>query len=149
LGSTYGFVPAAAAGAIEGIRILQEGDVLDNVSHMERLFIDEMTPLMKQVEQVGDVRAAGALAALEFVQSKDTIEPAPRFQYAVYEAALKRGVFGITQEGKWHYRLQPALTMPPEVFLDSCARIAEAVEEVAKNPPVEAPVLDVIAESMS
>jgi 4-aminobutyrate aminotransferase-like enzyme len=145
LGSTYGFVPAAAAAAAEGIRIIQEGGVLDNVRELERVFYEEMNPLKERVAQVGDVRASGALAALEFVTDKETIKPAPRFQYAVYEAALKRGVLGITQEGKWHYRLQPALTMPPSVFRDSCRRIAEAVEEVAENPPTEGHVLDVVA----
>jgi 4-aminobutyrate aminotransferase-like enzyme len=147
LGSTYGFVPAAAAAAAEGIRIIREGGVLENVMELERIFFEEMNPLRDRIEQVGDVRASGALAALEFVQDKATIAPAPRFQYAVYEAALKRGVLGITQEGKWHYRLQPALTMPPSVFRDSCQRIAEAVEEVAANPPKESHVLDIVAES--
>jgi 4-aminobutyrate aminotransferase/4-aminobutyrate aminotransferase/(S)-3-amino-2-methylpropionate transaminase len=79
------------------------------------------------------------------VQSKETIAPAPAFQYAVHQASLKRGVLGITQHGKWHYRLQPALTMPPEVFRDSCRRIIEAVDEVAANPPVETSVLDMVA----
>jgi len=147
LGSTYGFVPAAAAAAAEGIRIIREGGVLENVMELERIFFEEMNPLKERVEQVGDVRASGALAALEFVRDKATIAPAPRFQYAVYQAALKRGVLGITQEGKWHYRLQPALTMPPSVFRDSCQRIAEAVEEVAANPPKEGHVLDIVAES--
>lgn len=145
LGSTYGFVPAAAAAASEGIRIIQEGGVLENVRELERIFFQEMIPLKERVEQVGDVRAFGALAALEFVVDKETIAPAPAFQYAVYQAALERGILGITQQGKWHYRLQPALTMPPEVFRDSCHRIIDAVEEVAAHPPVEGHVLDLVA----
>ncbi len=144
LGSTYGCVPAAAAAAAEGIRIIREGGVLENVRELERIFYEEMNPLRDRVEQVGDVRASGALAALEFVTDKASITPAPRFQYAVYEAALKRGVLGITQEGKWHYRLQPALTMPPSVFRDSCRRIIDAVDEVAANPPHEPGVLDIV-----
>jgi 4-aminobutyrate aminotransferase-like enzyme len=145
LGSTYGFQPAAAAAAIEGIHMIQEGGVLENVRELQRIFFEEMLPLKERVEQVGDVRASGALAALEFVQTKDTITPAPAFQYAVYHAALRRGVLGITQHGKWHYRLQPALTMPPEVFRDSCHRIIDAVDEVAANPPRETSVLDMVA----
>jgi 4-aminobutyrate aminotransferase-like enzyme len=145
LGSTFGFQPAAAAAAIEGIHMIQEGGVLENVRKLEQIFFDEMLPLKERTEQVGDVRATGALAALEFVQSKETIAPAPAFQYAVHQASLKRGVLGITQHGKWHYRLQPALTMPPEVFRDSCRRIIEAVDEVAANPPVETSVLDMVA----
>jgi len=96
-----------------------------------------MRPLLREIEQVGDVRAAGALLALEFVQDKRSIRPAQAFQRAVHQACLRRGVLGISQVGKWHFRLQPALTMPPEVFRDSCARIREAVREVARRPPAE------------
>ena len=136
LGSTYGFVPAAAAAALEGIRIIQDGGVLENVRELERIFLEEMTPLKDRVEQVGDARASGALAALEFVTSKATNAPAPSFQFAVYQAALRRGVY------RHHSARQvalpaaaPALTMPPEVFRDSCHRIIDAVDEVAANPP--------------
>ena len=122
--------------------------MLENVRELERVFLEEMTPLEERVEQVGDARASGALAALEFVTTKESNAPAPSFQFAVYEAALRRGVLGITQRGKWHYRLQPALTMPPEFFRDSCRRIIDAVDEVAANPPVEGHVLDTVAESV-
>jgi 4-aminobutyrate aminotransferase-like enzyme len=149
LGSTYGFTPAACAAAVAGIDRIEAGGVLENVRELERVFLAELAPLQDEVEQVGDVRAAGALAALEFVQDRATIRPAPRFQVAVHQAALRRGVLGITQRGKWHYRLQPALTMPAEVFRDSCARIRDAVREVAADPPREkASVLEAVAEEV-
>ena len=84
LGSTYGFTPAACAGALAGIDIIENGGVLENVRELERIFLEEMRPLVEEIEQVGDARAAGALAALEFVQDKATIRPAPAFQVAVY-----------------------------------------------------------------
>ncbi|MEZ5095782.1 MAG: aminotransferase class III-fold pyridoxal phosphate-dependent enzyme [Nocardioides sp.] len=147
LGSTYGFTPAACAAADAGIELLRTGRAIQNARRLEEVFLTEMAPLADEVDQVGDVRAVGALAALEFVQDKATIRPAPRFQVAVYQAALRRGVLGITQRGKWHYRLQPALTMPVEVFRDSCERIRDAVHEVAADPPAEREsVLESVAE---
>jgi 4-aminobutyrate aminotransferase-like enzyme len=137
IGSTYGWVPAAAAGALAGIELIEAGGVLENVRALERIFHEQMGALRLEVEQVGDERAAGALMALEFVQERRTNRPAQAFQRAVHQACLRRGVLGISQVGKWHYRLQPALTMPAAVFADSCARIAEAVREVARNPPAE------------
>ena len=83
------------------------------------------------------MRAAGGLIGVEFVTDMQTIAPAPKFQLAVHHAALRRGVLGITQEGKWVYRLQPALNQPIELFRWSCERVAEAVEEVSADPPVE------------
>lgn len=149
LGSTYGFTPAACAGALAGISRIQAGGVLENVRALEEIFLNEFAPSVAGIEQVGDVRAAGALAAIEFVQDRVSIRPAPRFQVAVHHAALRRGVLGITQRGKWHHRLQPALTMPPEVFRDSCDRIRDAIREVAANPPQEREsVLESVAEEV-
>jgi len=149
LGSTYGFEPAACAGALAGIEMIEAGGVLENARLLERIFRDELTPLKDEIEQVGDVRAAGAMAAVEFVQDKDTILPAPAFQYAVHHAVLRKGVLGITQRGKWHFRLQPALTMSPVVFRYSCQMIAEAIREVAKSPPAErGSIQDAVAEAV-
>lgn len=147
LGSTYGFTPAACAAALAGIEKIEAGGVLENVRALEDIFLNELAPALADIEQVGEVRAAGALAAIEFVRDGETLRPAPRFQVAVHQAALRRGVLGITQRGKWHYRLQPALTMPPEVFRDSCERVVDAVREVAAAPPVERPtVLESVAD---
>jgi 4-aminobutyrate aminotransferase-like enzyme len=137
LGGTFAWTPAAAAGALASIgAILAEG-ALDNAMQIERIAHEELGPLVQQVEQVGDVRAAGALIGVEFVQDKESIRPAIAFHRAVHLAALRRGVLGITQWGKWVYRMQPALNMPAELFRWSCRALAEAIDEVAKDPPNE------------
>lgn len=137
LGSTYGFEPAACAGALAGIELIEAGGVLENARELERIFLETLAPLKANVEQVGDVRAVGAMAAVEFVVDKRMNHPAPAFQLAVHHECLRRGVLGISQRGKWHLRLQPALTMPTKVFRHSCAAIVEAIHAVALNPPAE------------
>jgi len=137
LGSTYGFAPAACAGALAGVNLIEAGGVLDNALELERIFKQVLEPLRHEIEQVGDVRAVGAMAAIEFVMDKASNRPAPAFQYAVHHASLRRGVLGISQRGKWHLRLQPALTMAPVVFRHSCEQIAAAIREVAVCPPAE------------
>ncbi|MBP9149014.1 MAG: aminotransferase class III-fold pyridoxal phosphate-dependent enzyme [Rhodoferax sp.] len=146
LGSTYGFAPAACAGALAGIELLEAGPVLDNVRKLERIFLQVLGPLKSELAQVGDVRAVGAMAAVEFVVDQHSIAPAPAFQLAVHHECLRRGVLGITQRGKWHLRLQPALTMPAKVFEHSCLAIANAIRTVAANPPSEqASIQDAVA----
>lgn len=137
IGSTYAWTPAAAAGALAGIGVLERGDIFRNVAEIERVAFEELAPLPQRIEQVGDVRASGALIGVEFVQDKQTIRPAPNFHRRVHHAAVRRGVLGITQWGKWVYRLQPALDMPPELFRWSCRTLVEAIEEVALDPPPE------------
>lgn len=148
LGSTYGFAPAACAGALAGIELIEAGGVLENALALERIFLEELRPLRDEIDQVGDVRAVGALAAVEFVQDKATLRPAPAFQLAVHHAALRLGVLGITQRGKWHFRLQPALTMPEALFRHSCRLLAQAIREVARAVPAErADIQQAVAEA--
>jgi 4-aminobutyrate aminotransferase-like enzyme len=137
VGGTFAWTPAAAAGAVSAIDGILEEHVLSNVVEIERIAMQELRPLVDRIPQVGDVRAAGALIGVEFVQDKETIRPAPAFHRAVHLAALRRGVLGITQWGKWVYRMQPALNMPPELFRWSCQALIEAIEEVAADPPTE------------
>jgi 4-aminobutyrate aminotransferase-like enzyme len=137
VGGTFAWTPAAAAGAKSAIDGIVEEDVLSNVMEIERIALEELRPLVDRIPQVGDVRAAGALIGVEFVQDKETIRPAPAFHRAVHLAALRRGVLGITQWGKWVYRMQPSLNMPPELFRWSCQALSEAIEEVAADPPSE------------
>jgi 4-aminobutyrate aminotransferase-like enzyme len=137
VGGTFAWTPAAAAGALASIDGILEENVLANVAEIERVALEELTPLIERVPQVGDVRAAGALIGVEFVQDRETIAPAPAFHRAVHLAALRRGVLGITQWGKWIYRMQPALNMPIDLFRWSCRALAEGIEEVAADPPSE------------
>jgi 4-aminobutyrate aminotransferase-like enzyme len=137
LGGTFAWEPAAAAGALENIEAILETGALENARSLEAIALDELGPMVDRVEQVGDVRAAGALIGVEFVQDSRSLRPAPAFHRAVHAAAVRRGVVGITEWGKWVYRLQPAINMDPELFRWSCRALAEAVDEVSQDPPPE------------
>lgn len=136
LGGTYAWEPAACAGALAGLDVLADGHVLSNVMELESIAHEELSPLADEFGQVGDVRALGAWACLEFVTGPGTTEPAPQFQHAVHLAALRRGVLAISEESKPLYRMQPALTMEPELFRWSCQQVADAVREVCQDSAV-------------
>lgn len=133
LGGTYAWEPAACAGALAGLDILTDGQVLANAKALETVAYDELDPLVNEVDQVGDVRAIGAWACVEFVSGAGTVTPAPEFQHAVHLEALKRGVFAISEESKPLYRMQPALTMEPDLFRWSCQQLADAIHDVASR----------------
>jgi 4-aminobutyrate aminotransferase-like enzyme len=137
LGGTYAWEPAACAGALAGLDLLEHGSVLDNVKALDAVAREELVPLVDRFEQVGDVRPLGAWTALEFVTDKASIQPASAFQWAVHQSLLRRGVLGISEENKPLYRMQPALTMPPDLFRWSCQQVAAAIADVAAAPPAE------------
>ncbi len=141
LGGTFAWTPPSAAGALANIDAILDTGALENVMLMERAALDVLGPLVRDVEQVGDVRASGAYIGVEFVQDKTSIRPAPAFHRAVHRAAVRRGVLGLTQWGKWVYRLQPPLDMPIDLFHWSCEQVAEVVRETASDPPPEPALL--------
>lgn len=135
LGGTYAWEPAACAAALAGLDLLATGGVLDNVKALDAVAKEELVPLIDRFEQVGDVRPLGAWATVEFVTDKQSIRPASAFQASVHQAAMRRGVLAISEDNKPLYRMQPALTMPPELFRWSCRQLADAIAEVAAAPP--------------
>jgi 4-aminobutyrate aminotransferase-like enzyme len=138
LGGTFAWEPAACAGALAGLDLLTDA-VLANARALAAVAHAELGPLTHQVEQVGDVRAVGAWACLEFVVDRELLAPAPAFQHAVHAAALRRGVLAISEPDKPLYRMQPPLTIEQDLFAWSCRQVADAVREVAADPPREQP----------
>lgn len=130
LGGTYAWEPAACAGALAGLDLLADASVLANVAELEAIAHQELSPLVDEVALVGDVRAIGAWACVEMVAEPGTVTPAPDLQHALHLAALRRGVLAISEPSKPLYRMQPALTMEPELFRWSCRQVAEAAREV-------------------
>jgi len=136
-GGTFAWTPAACAGALAGIEAIITQNALANANLLAEVAHEELDSLVDQYEQVGDVRVIGAWVGIEFVTDKRTITPAPAFHAAVHQALLNRGVLGITQWGKWVYRLQPAINMPLDLFRWSCGQVRDAIAEVAAAPPRE------------
>jgi len=142
-GGTFAWTPAACAGAIAGIDLLTDGETLPHVARIEETARRILTPLVEEVPQVGDVRMAGAFIGIEFVADPESIRPAPEFHRLVHQESTRRGVLGITQLGKWVYRMQPALNTPLDLFEWSCETVADVIRKVAADPPAEpASVLD-------
>jgi len=141
-GGTFAWVPPACAGALAGIDAILRENALDNVAQLAAIADEVLTPMVDQYEHVGDVRIAGAFIGIEFVTDRDTIAPAPAFHREVHHELMRRGVLGITQWGKWVYRMQPALNMPPELFRWSGDQVQKNVDEVSNRPPQEPQILD-------
>lgn len=125
---TYVWEPAAVAGALAGLDLLD--DARANALELERIGREILGPLPGRHEAIGDYRQYGAWGALEFVQDKHTKRPNVEAQEAFHAAALRRGILAISTPGKWVYRFQPELTMDPELFAWSCVQLVEAAEEV-------------------
>jgi 4-aminobutyrate aminotransferase-like enzyme len=132
LGSTFGWVPAACAGANEGLKLLEKAT--QNAKKIETQTLKQLKYLEEKYQFVGKVRAVGAEIAIEFIhENKKDYIPWPEMQTAVHKEALKLGVAGISETSKSCYRLQPELTMNLELYSHGLNQIEKAIKIVNKN----------------
>ncbi|MBN9613536.1 MAG: aminotransferase class III-fold pyridoxal phosphate-dependent enzyme, partial [Actinobacteria bacterium] len=125
---TYVWEPAAVAGALAGLDLLEPA--MANAMELERIGKEVLYPLVDRHGGIGGVRQYGSWAAIEFVRDKQSKAPDTESQFAFHQAALRRGVFAISAPEKWVYRLQPPLTMDPDLFRWSCEQLVDAADEV-------------------
>ena len=133
LGGTFAWHPAACAGALKGIEVLEREQVLDHVAELEQLALEKLGPLASRYEIVGDVRIKGLYIALEFVRDKVSKEPAPKLARKIHKECIRCGLLPVHEEGLWWLRLYPALNMPRSTFCTACDIVIEAINEVSRQ----------------
>jgi 4-aminobutyrate aminotransferase-like enzyme len=125
LGSTFGWVPAAAAAAIAGIDVLLDG-VLAHVQWMEHAALGRLSPL-RHLDGVLSVNAAGAEIGVGFASTVPDGRSGVSVNRAVHARMLDAGVLGLGESHKRHYRLQPPLTLPEREWHYALDALSSAV----------------------
>jgi 4-aminobutyrate aminotransferase-like enzyme len=127
-GSTWAWLPAGCAAALATLDELAQPGVLEHVLAIEERSLAAFGPLAGRFEQVGDVRAVGALTAVEFVADRASQERDPDLQEAVAFEVLARGV--LTDSSTTSLNIQPSLVTPLPVIDETAAIVAAAIEAV-------------------
>jgi len=91
--STFGGCTAGPAAALENMRIIEDENLLDNVTRMGDYLSDKLHELKDKYTIIGDVRGKGLFQGVELVQDRATKAPVPE-STAIAAAAhcLKNGV---------------------------------------------------------
>lgn len=96
-GWTYSAHPICAAAGVANLKLIDELGLIQNAGTMGKYFLDELRGAVADHPNVGDVRGEGLLAAVEFVDDKDSrtfFDPAKKIGPAVAACLLKHGVIG-------------------------------------------------------
>ena len=121
-GSTFGGNPVCCAAALATIDLV-EHELLPGVTTMgERLFAG-LRRLQERYPSIGDVRGRGLMIGVEFVEGRDTREPAPAIPHDLVERAFKKGLL-LLGAGRSTLRLAPPLVID-EYDVDTALRIIE------------------------
>jgi 4-aminobutyrate aminotransferase-like enzyme len=126
-GSTWSWLPAACAAALETIEVFAREPVLDNVRAIEAEARRLLAPLAERYPSVGDVRAVGCFIAIEFVRDRGTKERDPALTERVAAACLRRGL--LVDPSTTSLNVQPSLVMPPELMEVAATILVEAIDE--------------------
>ena len=94
-GHTYGGNPISAAAGIAVIDTIRENDLMTQGSQVGEHIRDQLRKNVADLGILGDVRGAGALSCVEFVQNMGTMQPFPderRFGKRIERRLLDAGV---------------------------------------------------------
>jgi 4-aminobutyrate aminotransferase-like enzyme len=127
-GSTWSWLPAACAAAIETLDIFEREPILEHVRELERVARTALQPVWDRHPCIGDVRVVGCFIAVEFVKDRTTKERDPIVQEAVAWACARRGL--LADSSTTSLNLQPSLVTPLDVMERAVAVLEDAVAEV-------------------
>jgi 4-aminobutyrate aminotransferase len=95
LGGTYGGSPMGCAAGIAVMKVIEDENLCERASDIGALMVSRLEDLAaKNTTQgaIGDIRALGAMVAMEMVKDGDAAKPNPILTKAIVVEAQKRGL---------------------------------------------------------
>jgi 4-aminobutyrate aminotransferase/(S)-3-amino-2-methylpropionate transaminase len=96
VGGTYVGNPVALAAATAVLDVFGEEGLVERAQRIGETTRARMLAWQERFEEIGDVRGLGAMLAVEYVEDRETKEPAPRIASRVAEEAAVRGLLLLT-----------------------------------------------------
>jgi len=92
VGGTYVGNPVALAAAVAVLDVFEEEGLVERAERIGETIRARMLAWQERYDAIGDVRGLGAMLAVEYVEDRETKEPAPAIATRVAEEAAKRGL---------------------------------------------------------
>jgi 4-aminobutyrate aminotransferase len=124
-GNTFGGNPLACAAALATIELLENG-YLQNTVDLGLYAKSLLEGIMARHPSIGQVRGLGLMLGVEFVQDRQTKEPAEKLRDLVIENAFKLGLL-LLGCGKSTIRIAPPLSVSRREMEEAMAIFEEAI----------------------
>ena len=108
-GNTFGGNPIACAAALATFELIQD-EFMANAAEVGQYTLDALEEIQARHPSIGDVRGKGLMIGVEFVENRETKEPAKHLYERVVELAFERGLL-LLGCGKSVIRVAPALSI--------------------------------------
>ena len=122
--STFGGSTAACVAGKATLQVTIEEQLQQNALTVGNRLRSGLTPLVNQIDIVGDVRGSGLFLGVELVRNRDTLEPAPEEATFVVNRMRERGVL-VGTDGPYHNVIKIRGPMP--LTLSDADRIVETL----------------------
>ncbi|KKJ77407.1 taurine--pyruvate aminotransferase [Kiloniella litopenaei] len=134
--STFGGCTAGPAAALENMRIIEEENLLDNVTKMGEYLLGKLHELKEKHDVIGDVRGKGLFCGLELVVDRETKQPVDESitQAVVGECMAQGVIIGATNRSFREFNntlcLSPALICTTEELDEIVIAIDNALSKI-------------------
>lgn len=128
--STFGGCAAGPAAALENMRIIEEENLLDNVTRMGDYLVGRLNELKEKHQVIGDVRGKGLFCGAELVVDRETKEPVDEsVTMAVVAECFAQGVI-IGATNRSFAKLNNTLCLSPALICtkDNIDEIVTAID---------------------
>jgi 4-aminobutyrate aminotransferase/(S)-3-amino-2-methylpropionate transaminase len=92
IGGTYLGNPVSCAAALATIRFMEDNELNARAMEIGSLVHNRLRAMQRKYGMIGDVRALGAMQAMEFVKNGDPLQPDSERCAALAKACLERGL---------------------------------------------------------
>jgi 4-aminobutyrate aminotransferase/(S)-3-amino-2-methylpropionate transaminase len=92
IGGTFGGNPVSCAAALATLEVMDKEDLAGRAAKIGATLVARLRALQERHAQIGEVRALGAMVAIELVKDPSTKEPAKDAAGRIIQECFKRGV---------------------------------------------------------
>ena len=133
LGGTYGGTPLACAAGLAVLEVIREEQLLNRAQHIGHFMSSRLKGLQVRFPALGDVRALGAMVAVELVRNCSPDQPDAELTKALVQAAGRRGLVLLSCGVSGNViRFLAPLTIPDALLKEGFNLFEQALDEVTR-----------------
>lgn len=137
LGATYGGPPVACAAGLAVLDIIEKEKLCDRARAIGERILSWGRSLQGKTTCVGDVRALGAMAAIELVKDNQPGQPDPDLTKALASRAMQQGVILLSCGARGNViRFLPPLTIGDELLDEALSVVGRLLLELEQQAAV-------------
>jgi 4-aminobutyrate aminotransferase / (S)-3-amino-2-methylpropionate transaminase / 5-aminovalerate transaminase len=131
LGGTYAGSPIACAAALAVLDVIRQEDLCERAGQIGSLMTSTLRAAQQNLPAIGEVRALGAMVAMELVRNGDPHRPDAELTKALVQLAASKGLV-LLSCGLYGnvIRFLPPLTASDEIVREGLGIVLEALQEL-------------------